>query len=436
MDCMMREQIRVVVGVLFVLISAISANGQNCACCCDSAAATPAMVTPNYSGCWQCREYLLGDMCGARTHFAKQGVTLEGDITQYYQGVTSGGLDENFEYGLHSDRVFTFDMDKLAGMQGMFLKVRHETQLGDFINEDTGALLAANTSGLLPTVEGDVTAITNFTLIQMLSPTFGFYAGKLDTMDGDENAYAHGRGKKQFMNIGLVATPIAFRTTPYSTWGAGMMVLGEEGTPIFNLAVLDPRDFATTINLDDIFEEGVTISAELRLPTNFLNKPGHQLFGGVWSSRDVALLSTAPRLLLPNVPTPTSSDSWALYWNFDQQLVPNCCDPTKGWGVFGRAAIADEDTNPLEWFLSFGIGGNSPIRCRQNDTFGVGWFYGATSDQLPGLLLGDAGQGVELFYNYEVTPWLHITPDLQFIDPARRNVDDATVFGIRVNMTL
>jgi porin len=138
-------------------------------------------------------------------------------------------------------------MDKLAGMQGMFLKVRHETQLGDFINGDTGALLASNSSGLFPNTEGDVTAITNFTLIQMLSPTFGFYAGKLDTMDGDLNAYAHGRGKEQFMNIGIVATPIAFRTTPYSTWGAGMMVLGEEGTPILNLAVIDPRDFSTTM---------------------------------------------------------------------------------------------------------------------------------------------------------------------------------------------
>jgi porin len=43
------------------------------------------------------------------------------------------------------------------------------------------------------------------------------------------------------------------------------------------------------------------------------------------------------------------SDSSALYWNFDQYLVVDSRDSSKGWGVFGRAAIADDDTNPLEW---------------------------------------------------------------------------------------
>lgn len=424
------------VGCLSAILGfTISAFGQCCDSCCDATAAA-APVLPNYGGCLCCRANLLGDLCGTRTNMAKCGITFQGDVTQFYQSVTSGGLNENSEYGLHSDRLFNFDLGTLAGLKGTILTVRHETQLGDFINRDTGSLLAANASGLFPNTDGDTTAITNFTITQMLSPTVGVFAGKVDTMGGDLNAYAHGRGKDQFMNIGLVATPIAFRTTPYSTWGAGLVVLGAEGTPVFNFSVIDPRDFATTVNVDDVFEDGVTMAAELRLPTKFLGKPGHQLFAGVWSSRDVALLSTAPLLLLPNVPTPTSEDSWALYWNFDQQLVADPCDPTKGWGVFGRAAIADEDTNPLEWFLSFGIGGNSPIRCRQNDTFGIGWYHAATSDQLPGLLLDDAGQGVELFYNYEVTPWLHVTPDLQFLDPARRNVADATVFGVRVKMTL
>ena len=50
-------------------------------------------------------------------------------------------------------------------------------------------------------------------------------------------------------------------------------------------------DRATTFNLDDLFEEGVALNAEARLPTDFFGLPGHQLFGGIWSSRDVALLS-------------------------------------------------------------------------------------------------------------------------------------------------
>jgi len=426
--------IRLTILLLLITGSSQDTVGQDSLCCCDMAAAAPA--APDYGGCLWCRSNLLGDCLGMRSGLASHGITFQGDVTQYLQGVTDGGLDETFEYGVHSDRVFNFDFGTLFGLQGMFLKVRHETQLGDFINGDTGALLAANTSGLLPTVQGDTTAITNFLVTQMLSDTIAVVAGKLDTMDGDLNAYAHARGKDQFMNVALVCTPIAFRTTPYSTWGAGIVMLGAEGTPVFSLNVFDPQNFATTINLDDLFAQGVAISSELRLPTNFFGQPGHHLFAGVWSSRDVALLASAPLLLLPNVPTPVSSDSWALYWNFDQQIVPNACDPSKGWGVFGRAAYADDATNPIEWFLSFGIGGASPIRGRQNDRFGIGWYRSTGSNQLPGLVLGDYGQGVELFYNYQVTPWLHVSPDLQYIEPARRNVDDAVVAGIRVKMTL
>tara|TARA_R110002049_G_scaffold305056_3_gene501073 strand:+ start:14442 stop:15734 length:1293 start_codon:yes stop_codon:yes gene_type:complete len=419
-------------GLALVCIAA-TANAQQCDVPCD--AYSTAMST-DFSHCLCERSTLLGDYLGKRSALAACGISYEGDVTQYFQGVTSGGLDQQFRYGLHQDSIYTFDMDKIAGAQGLFVKMRVESQYGDFVNGDTGAILPSNTTGMTPNFEGDTTAITNFTLTQFLSPTFAVFAGKLDTLDGDLNAYASGRGKTQFMNIGLVATPISFRTTPYSTWGFGFTVLGAEGTPVFTFSVIDPNDYATTFNLDDIFEDGVTLSTELRLPTEFAGRPGHHLFGGIWSDRDVALLSSAPLLILPDVALPTSNDSWALYWNFDQQLVRNRCDSNKGWGVFGRAGFADADTNPIEWFLSFGIGGDSPIAGRENDTFGAGWFYAATSDELPGVVLDDYGAGVEFFYNYEVTPWMHLTPDVQIIDAARGNVDNALVVGGRLSITL
>jgi porin len=49
-----------------------------------------------------------------------------------------------------------------------------------------------------------------------------------------------------------------------------------------------------------------------------------------------------------------------------------------------------------------------------------------------------AEQGAELFYNIEVTPWLHITPDLQvIIDPTGGfgDRDVAIVYGVRAQMS-
>ena len=53
-----------------------------------------------------------------------------------------------------------------------------------------------------------------------------------------------------------------------------------------------------------------------------------------------------------------------------------------------------------------------------------------TSDEIGPLLqaaLGpiDDGQGIEIYYNWQATPWLNITPDLQVLVPARENVDTA-----------
>jgi len=52
------------------------------------------------------------------------------------------------------------------------------------------------------------------------------------------------------------------------------------------------------------------------------------------------------------------------------------------------------------------------IPYRDNDTFGVGYYRIETTDGLPEVLdrvMGN-GQGFEMFYNIELTPWLHITP--------------------------
>ncbi|MCA9269112.1 MAG: carbohydrate porin, partial [Planctomycetales bacterium] len=241
-----------------------------------------------------------------------------------------------------------------------------------------------------------------------------------------------GRGNSQFMNAAFVVNPVAFRTVPYSTYGAGFVLL--EGTePIFSFMAIDPVDHALD-GPTNLYGEGVTLAAELRLPMCLMGLPGHQLIGGTWSNRNVPDLS---RLLLPpGAALPTVSESWSLYWNFDQYLVVDACDPTRGWGVFGRAGVADDDSNPLAWFLSFGCGGNSPLCGREADTFGMGWYYAPASNQLPGLLLGDHGQGVECYYNYAATPWMNISPDVQILDPARRGVDTAFVLGVRVNIRL
>jgi porin len=389
-----------------------------------------------------CAETLTGDWCGNRSCWGKCGITFDFDLAHFYQGVAHGGLDQRFGYAGHGDYVTNVDFGTMGIQDGLFLKVRAEHRFGENINAASGAILPNAVLTSLPAgADYDDLVISNFLFTQFLNERFAVFFGKLDTFDGDRNAFAHGRGKTQFLNAGFVVNPATYRTIPYSTLGCGFTVLGDEGTPVFTYTLLNARDTVRTSGFDELFEDGVAMGAELRLPTDFLDMPGHQLFGATWNSRDFVALGQDPRIVLPNIPINETDGSWSLYWNFDQYLAMHRCDPTKGWGVFGRAAIADDSNNPVNYFLSFGLGGHNPHCCNRNDTFGIGWYVSGISDEVGPLaedVLGplDNGYGVELFYNREVTKWLYVTPDLQVLFPARQNVDPSILLGVRAVMQL
>ncbi|TWU58559.1 Carbohydrate-selective porin, OprB family [Rubripirellula tenax] len=371
---------------------------------------------------------------------AESGILFQSNITQFYTGTVDGGFEQTDLYGGHGDYLGIFDFGKLGVQEGLFLQVRAEHRFGRSITEPSGVFLPPTITADLPVVDSRDLYLTNFLITQALSESFVVFGGKLDTLDGDKNAFAHGRGVRQFSNAALVANPVALRTIPYSTIGFGFATL-LDGEPLFSFTLLNAVDTTDSFGVDELFAEGAAISTELRVPTNFLRKPGHVLLGGTWSSRNFAALDQDPRIVFPTVAIDRKSDSWSLYFNTDQYLVTDPRDASRGWGFFTRGGISDEDTNPIAYFLSAGIGGNSPIRGRENDTFGVGYYYAGLSDELAPFIatvagnLGD-GSGTELFYNVQATKHVTVTPDLQFLNPGRDTVDDVVILGVRVNISI
>lgn len=64
---------------------------------------------------------------------------------------------------------------------------------------------------------------------------------------------------------------------------------------------------------------------------------------------------------------------------------------------------------------------SSPLPNRKLDTFGVAYYYLGFDDgfkTLAGAITPVRDErGVELFYNVAVTPWFHVTMDMQVITP-------------------
>jgi porin len=96
-------------------------------------------------------------------------------------------------------------------------------------------------------------------------------------------------------------------------------------------------------------------------------------------------------------------------------------------------------TNPIQYFLNFGIGGQSPLAGRENDQFGIGWYYNRFSNDLGPIATArldrrSSTTGVEIYYNYAVTPCFLVTPDLQVIEPGSNRAKTAVIAGVRAQI--
>ena len=478
----------------FTFLAGHPALAQVCsshAGCCDACAScSPACESSSSVGaCRKCggcscgssdslcvdslwtRPTLTGDWLGHRSCLQQSGVTFRGTVTQFAFGVDGGtnnpavpppfGQGDTFKYTGRGEYDLIFDLEKFGGMPKGKLLVGAQHWWGQFgnVSLNTGAFPPAIFPALLPPQDDDPGRpfITDFLFTQPLSEKLVVFAGKKNVIGAaDQDIFAGGDGTDQFMNQAFVANPAFLLAMPYSSFMAGFAMPKEWG--MVSGFVYDPQDRTRDFfRLKDLFSKGVIVGGEVKVKSNFFNKPGEHHVGGLWKHLDLIDISKAPPPPIdypyPPVPpgVPTKPDSYTIYYGFDQYLQlypgerrsPLPVKPPRGWGLFGRASISDGNPTPFRYFLSAGIGGDSPFGCHRGDTFGLGWYYNAVSDEFGPIAQAAFaprdGNGVELYYNFQVTPWLNVTPDVQFVKPELSTFtsgDDEFIYGVRVNMKL
>jgi porin len=419
-----------------------------------------AVASDNYGCCWH-RPTLTGDWLGHRSCLEERGITFRGRVTQFAFGV-DGGVDrpvlaplaqgDTFEYTGNAQYDFIFDTEKFGGLPyGQLIVTAEQAPWGRFgnVSFDSGAVAPPILNSIIAPVrdrEG-VPYLTRFLYIQPLSEQFVVAVGKDRILpEHDDDIFAGGDGVEQFTNVALVDNPALLLSMPFSTFTAAALMPQQWG--MITVFAVDPQDRSTEAfsRLGDLFSQGVILGGEVNVHTNFFCLPGQHRVGGLWKHTDLPDLRLTPPI--PSYPYPparsglaTIGDSCTLFYNFDQYLRIFSDEPRRGWGVFGRMAISDGNPTPASYFLSAGIGGYSPWRCDRGDRFGVGWYYIKTPSAwgpIPRLLFDPQdATGVELFYNFQLTPWLNITPDIQYVRPTlSRLAGDSFIYGLRVNMKL
>ena len=445
-------------------------------------AEAPAFFRLDYSGDFLTSPAMTGDWGGARTKLAEEGISFNVETLNYFQGNAHGGKSTNdaFRYGGSTDYFLQLDTGRMGLWPGGYFKVRGETRWGHGVDDFAGSVAPPDFDSLLPTPEPDgVTTLTEYYMMQFLCKEFGIIAGMVDLTRLPGGNEFMSDPYTQFMNTALWYNPVAFSTVPYAAMTVGAIYAPTDWLSGATL-VVDSNGWPTYSGFETGFHspQGATVIQAITATIKPFGQVGHQRFNFSISTRERYQLDDLNRLALSGLASPNfsrldlkgpsrsrgsilgsarsglrrhlfsrviepdkSSEDWAFWYNFDQYLYTDPKDPNQGFGLFGGFGWAPENFNPATTSYMLGVGGKGLVPTRAHDRYGVGYYYLDFSSDLPSIMNANAEQGVEIFYNIEVTPWLHISPDLQvIIDPGGNTGhgqrEPALVYGMRAQVSL
>ncbi len=385
------------------------------------------------------RASLLDGPGSPKARLRERGININASITHFLQDLVSTNDFESTQSGGKTDIYLTLDGHKLGLWRGVSLNMHTELLFGDSVNfSGNRRLIPVNTALAFPRVGGSDQEIS-LTLRQLINKRTSLTIGKFNMLDAaSRTPLIGGGGIDTFMNLGLAA-PISGVTPAYLIGG----LLGHNaGFASFGLFVYDPRSAQDSEVLENLFDDGVTTSLSVAVPTTVMGNRTVHRFRGVYSTQNGVDLSNIPELNLPSQnlgKLGKRSGYWYLSYAFQHFLFQDSADPSRGWGIFGQIAMSDGNPNPVDSSGFIGIGGTSPLPNRSLDRFGIALFYYSLSDYIvdglrpTGFILEDE-QGFEAFYSLALAPWLSISGDLQVIDSAYSNSETSIYLGLRTQV--
>lgn len=377
---------------------------------------------------------------------ANSGIEVGFGITNIYQQNVHGGLSTHRKTGRHTgsyDLEIGADLQQLLGIEGGSLFVHTEGSWSrlDINTTSTGSLFGVN---------GDAAGrramdITELWYEQALfDDTLRVRFGKMDITGGfecrgcpvsfDGSAYANDE-TGQFLNGALVNNP----TIAFPDFGLGAVVYWNPVEWWYaSVGAIDARadgretGFRTTFHGEDyffyVFETGITPMF------NSDNGPMPGAYRmGLWNDSQPKANSDG---------TKSYRDDVGFYLSFDQMFGKENSDPedSQGLGAFLRYGCANSQKNDIANFWSFGFQYQGLIDGRDDDVLGAGFAQGIFSNSASATYTEDYESVIELYYSAQVTPWLAVSPNVQYVtNPSSpdnaETAGDAVVLGLRAQMS-
>jgi len=377
-------------------------------------------------------ERLADDFWKLTDHIEDNGIEISSGLTQIYQRNVKGGLSANNRKGEYSgsfDLEMLLDTGRLLGIDGSFF-VHGEGGWTDTEGIDAtsvGSFLGINADAIGNRSLDVVEAFYEASLTDRLS----LFTGKIDfTGFFDSSAFANDE-RTQFLNGSLVNNS----AIPFPDYSLGVIVDCDISDNLYIMtgiadAQADGREtgFNTAFHSEDYFfyicETGITPQLDSA------NGPLDGAYrAGLWyDPQDKTHLTSSMNV----------RDDTGFYLSFDQLLYREntTAGNNQGPGIFGRYGWADSKINELTNFWSIGLQYQGLFEGRDEDVLAAGFAHGTFSDRASSSYPEDYESVLEVYYNSKVTPWLNLSPSIQYIaNPGgAKGISDAVVVGLRAQM--
>lgn len=372
---------------------------------------------------WYQGEYATGYWGGARKKLEDHGITL--GVTYYAEPFfkVSGGLTNHskMKYLGLVDYSVTFDTEKLGLWKGGTAYISGANLHGHALTEqqvgDIQSISSIDARGF--------TKLSEFWYEQsFLDDRFKIKIGK---QDGNAD-FSITDVAENYINSSFTLNPtIPIPTYPEPALGVQASARIYKGLTIKS-AVYDGSESPGQFGFKTAFdrEDGTFVIVEPSIEHNIKNMPGKYMFG-YWhhtGDMDEITLNINPR---------NFNSHYGFYAGFSQMVFKENKDEEDSQGLtfHGQFGYTPGDRSEISHFYSSGLSYQGLIPHRNEDFIGIGF---ATADLSKNLKITEnktVETALEVFYRIQLTPFLAIQPDLQFIFNPYGIEKNALAIGVR-----
>ncbi len=389
-------------------------------------------------------KYMTGDWGGVRSDLEDSGLKFKISLMNQFMVNMHGGKETkngNDTAGSYEFNVY-LDMDKLLHIPDATFWIRAKGTWGgddsDFDKEKIGAFFKTNQDASSEeALFIDKWHWRQFLFDKKVELRLGRQEPVKDLFDRSKII---GHEDKYFMNRALVRNA----TIP-SKKGLGLFARWYFTDHAYlSAAALDANaknrqtNFNTAFHGPDQFRFFAELGYDAKIPSDHGKLKGHYRIGTWYDpTSKKQFLDTLGGLRAERF----QSGDWGLFLGLDQMIWKENDDPKdkQGLSVAARYGHANGEFHKVEDFWAVAVQYAGLFPNRDKDLLGFGVAQGIFGEEYRRVKArADRETVYELYYSYRVTPWLTISPDLQFISNAGGNADDPDTFvgGLRFKMSL